>query len=109
MTPVGVIAPATLTDAVCALPRWSADTELLGRGGVLAEQLCSPPGGAGCGGWAGVRGVELEERAVVGVTERLDAGQRRNPAAGFPLGVLYKYIDDQGGYLAALIAYYAFL
>jgi len=45
----------------------------------------------------------------VGVTERLDAGQRRNPAAGFPLGVLYKYIDDQGGYLAALIAYYAFL
>ncbi len=45
----------------------------------------------------------------MGVTERLDAGQRRNPAAGFPLGVLYKYIDDQGGYLAALIAYYAFL
>ena len=25
------------------------------------------------------------------------------------MGVLYKYIDDQGGYLAALIAYYAFL
>ena len=43
------------------------------------------------------------------MTERLDAGQRRNPAAGFPLGVLYKYIDDLGRYLAALIAYYAFL
>jgi len=67
-------------------------------------------GGGECGGGgAGAGGIELEERAVVGVTERLDAGQRRNPAAGFPLSVLYKYIDDQGGYLAALIAYYAFL
>jgi membrane protein len=40
---------------------------------------------------------------------RLDAFQRRHPAAGFPLAVVYKYIDDQGGNLAALIAYYAFL
>lgn len=43
------------------------------------------------------------------VTERLDAFQRRHPAAGFPLGVLYKYFDDSGGYLAALIAYYGFV
>ena len=28
---------------------------------------------------------------------------------GFPLAVLYKYIDDSGGYLAALIAYYGFV
>ena len=41
--------------------------------------------------------------------DRLDAFQRRHPAAGFPLAVLYKFFDDQGGYLAALIAYYGFL
>jgi membrane protein len=41
-----------------------------------------------------------------GLTARLDRFQRRHPAAGFPLAVLYKYIDDSGGYLAALIAYY---
>jgi len=46
---------------------------------------------------------------VVSITERLDDLQRRHPAAGFPLAVLYKYFDDQGGSLAALIAYYAFL
>lgn len=28
---------------------------------------------------------------------------------GFPLAVLYKFVDDQGTYLAALITYYAFL
>ncbi|HWK25590.1 MAG TPA: YihY/virulence factor BrkB family protein [Solirubrobacter sp.] len=28
---------------------------------------------------------------------------------GFPLAVIYKYADDQGGYLAALITYYGFL
>jgi membrane protein len=28
---------------------------------------------------------------------------------GFPLAVIYKYIDDSGGYLAALIAYYGFV
>ncbi len=43
------------------------------------------------------------------IVERLDRFQRRHPKAGFPLAVLYKYFDDGGGYLAALIAYYAFL
>lgn len=43
------------------------------------------------------------------VAARLDDFQRRHPAAGYPLGVLYKYFDDGGGYLAALIAYYAFV
>ena len=43
------------------------------------------------------------------VTERLDRFQQRHPGAGFPLGVLYKYFDDSGGYLAALITYYAFV
>ncbi len=43
------------------------------------------------------------------VTGVLDRFQRRHPAAGFPLAVVYKYADDNGGYLAALIAYYAFV
>ncbi len=28
---------------------------------------------------------------------------------GFPLAVLSKFVDDQGGYLAALLTYYGFL
>lgn len=45
----------------------------------------------------------------VSVADRLDGFQQRHHAAGFPLGVLYKYFDDNGGYLAALITYYAFV
>jgi len=47
--------------------------------------------------------------APLSVVTRLDAFQRRHPAAGFPLAVAYKYFDDSGGYLAALITYYGFL
>lgn len=43
------------------------------------------------------------------VTSRLDGLQRRHPGLGFPIAVIYKYIDDSGGYLAALITYYGFL
>ena len=43
------------------------------------------------------------------VVDRLDHFQRRRPWAGFPLAVVYKFVDDQGGYLAALLAYYGFL
>lgn len=39
---------------------------------------------------------------------RFDAWQQRRPAVAFPLAVLQKLSDDQGGYLAATIAYYAF-
>jgi len=39
----------------------------------------------------------------------MDRFQRRHPAASFPLAVLYKYVEDFGPYLAALIAYYAFV
>jgi membrane protein len=45
----------------------------------------------------------------VSLTDRLDALQRRVPALGFPLAVVYKFFDDQGNYLAALISYYGFL
>src|ERR1700712_1159480 len=40
---------------------------------------------------------------------RLDELQRRHPRAGAPLAGLYKYFDDAGGHLAALITYYGFL
>ncbi|WP_440711995.1 YihY/virulence factor BrkB family protein [Gordonia sp. FQ] len=40
---------------------------------------------------------------------RIDDFQRRHPKAGYPLAVLYKFFDDQGGYLAALITYYGFV
>ena len=43
------------------------------------------------------------------LTAQLDRFQRRHPGAGFPLAVIYKYADDQGNYLAALITYYAFV
>ncbi|GAC1403726.1 MAG: hypothetical protein NVS4B6_19700 [Mycobacterium sp.] len=39
----------------------------------------------------------------------LDRLQRRNRAVGLVIAVIYKYVDDQGGYLAALITYYAFV
>ena len=39
----------------------------------------------------------------------LDRLQRRSRVVGFLVAVVYKYVDDQGGYLAALITYYAFV
>jgi membrane protein len=47
--------------------------------------------------------------SAVTLTERLDRFQQRRRWAGFPLAVVYKFTDDQGGYLAALITYYGFL
>lgn len=43
------------------------------------------------------------------VTDWLDRFQQRHRWAGFPLAVVYKFADDQGPYLAALITYYGFL
>jgi membrane protein len=42
-------------------------------------------------------------------TQRLDRFQQRHPRAGFALAVIYKFADDQGGYLSALLTYYGFL
>ena len=42
-------------------------------------------------------------------TERVDRFQRRHPAAGFPIAVVYKFMDDDAVFLAALITYYGFL
>ncbi len=41
--------------------------------------------------------------------DRLDAYQRRHRLLGLPIGVVYKFFDDQGAYLAAIISYYAFV
>ncbi|SFT68030.1 YihY family inner membrane protein [Geodermatophilus amargosae] len=46
---------------------------------------------------------------AVALADTLDRLQRRHPAAGFPIAVVYKYVDDSGPYLAALITYYAFV
>ncbi len=43
------------------------------------------------------------------VTAAMDRYQKRHRWAGLPLAVLYKFIDDQGNVLAALITYYAFV
>jgi YihY family inner membrane protein len=45
----------------------------------------------------------------VGFVEDLDQGQRKNPWFGFPIAVFYKFFDDQGNYLAAILTFYAFL
>ncbi|HEX2904258.1 MAG TPA: YihY/virulence factor BrkB family protein [Jatrophihabitans sp.] len=45
----------------------------------------------------------------MGLTALLDRFQRRHPAFSFPIAVVYKFFDDSGTYLAALIAYYAFV
>jgi membrane protein len=45
----------------------------------------------------------------MGKADAFDSFQRRHLWAGFPLAVVYKYADDQGNYLAALITFYGFL
>src|SRR3954453_23577535 len=46
------------------------------------------------------------DEGVVAAADRFQGGHRW---VAFPLAVAYKYIDDQGGFLAALITYYGFL
>lgn len=36
----------------------------------------------------------------------IDGFQRRHPVLGFPIAVIYKFFDDSGPYLAALMTYY---
>lgn len=43
------------------------------------------------------------------VVRNVDRFQRRHPVVGFPLAVIYKYFDDQGPFLAAIISFYAFV
>lgn len=45
----------------------------------------------------------------MGVSRRIDAFQRRHRWAALPVAVVYKFVDDEGTYLAALLAYYGFV
>ncbi|MFC6152543.1 YihY/virulence factor BrkB family protein [Nocardioides yefusunii] len=45
----------------------------------------------------------------MGAVTTIDEFQRRHTVIGFPIGVVYKYFDDQGPYLAAILTYYAFV
>ncbi len=40
---------------------------------------------------------------------RVDGFQRRHRVLGMPVAVVYKFFDDQGGYLAAVLTHYSFL
>lgn len=40
---------------------------------------------------------------------RIDRFQQRHRWLGFPIGVVYKFFDDHGTYLAALITFYGFI
>jgi membrane protein len=45
----------------------------------------------------------------VGVVDTLDRRQRRWSVFGFPVATFFKFIDDQGPYLAAIISFYGVL
>src|SRR5207302_7138423 len=47
-------------------------------------------------------------KAVQDVMRRVDSVQKEKSSLGFVIGVVKKFGDDQAGYLAALVAYYAF-
>ena len=46
---------------------------------------------------------------VAKLLARLDGIQRRQPVLGYPIAVVYKFFDDQGNYLSAILTYYAFI
>lgn len=58
---------------------------------------------------AGSSPPDVGTTAEVTLTGRVDSFQRRHPVVGFPLAVVYKYFDDQGPYLAALVTYYGLI
>jgi len=45
----------------------------------------------------------------VGFVDTLDRAQRERSFFGFPVATFFKFIDDQGPYLAAIISFYALL
>jgi YihY family inner membrane protein len=65
-------------------------------------------GGGSSDAGAPPAGSEGKSNAITRVVARLDAYQRQHPWLAFPTGVMKKFGDDQSGYLAALVAYYAF-
>lgn len=45
----------------------------------------------------------------MGFVDTLDRTQRRRSFLGIPVGVFFKFVDDQGPYLAAIVSFYATL
>ncbi len=45
----------------------------------------------------------------MGFVDKLDRTQRKRSILGFPIATFFKFIDDQGPYLAAIISFYALL
>jgi YihY family inner membrane protein len=45
----------------------------------------------------------------VGIVDTLDRTQRKRSYLGFPIATFFKFIDDQGPYLSAIISFYAVL
>ena len=45
----------------------------------------------------------------MGFVDTLDRTQRKRSVLGFPVATFFKFIDDQGPYLAAIISFYAVL
>ena len=45
----------------------------------------------------------------MGFVDTLDRAQRKRSVVGFPVATFYKFIDDQGPYLAAIISFYTLL
>jgi membrane protein len=45
----------------------------------------------------------------VGFVDTLDRTQRKRSVLGFPLATFFKFLDDQGPFLAAIISFYALL
>ena len=43
----------------------------------------------------------------VGFVDTLDRAQRKRSVLGFPVATFFKFVDDQGPYLAAIISFYA--
>jgi len=45
----------------------------------------------------------------VGLVDTVDRAQRKRSIFGFPVATFYKFFDDQGAYLSAIISFYALL
>ncbi len=45
----------------------------------------------------------------MGFVDTLDRAQRKRSFFGFPVATFFKFVDDQGAYLAAIISFYALL
>jgi YihY family inner membrane protein len=80
---------------------WNAAVHHAGAGRTAANGRA----GAAISSGAGTRD---RSNAINGIVARLDAYQRQHPWLAFPVAVVKKFGDDQAGYLAALVAYYAF-